>query len=291
MVSGALLLQTSKVNEPIRVFLKKRLIRIGLAFAFWSAIYFAWDFFVFHQTLSTDYIIQALLSQGPHYQFWYIYALTGLYLLTPILRTVIAFKDHKILLYITVLWVIIASIIPLFQLITGFSLDRTLLVLSSWVGYFVLGTYLLDARPRSSILYGLIATGFVFTIGGSWLMSYPFHSAGKNYFFLDFLAPNVILYSVAMFLLLKKRSADWPGQNHRRLSRFVHVVSHNTLPIFLFHPIILESFESGFFGFKLSATVVNPIYEIPLAAFLCFFVTVGVVLVMKKVPVLKKLIG
>ncbi len=103
MVSGALLLQTSKVNEPIRVFLKKRLIRIGLAFAFWSAIYFAWDFFVFHQTLSTDYIIQALLSQGPHYQFWYIYALTGLYLLTPILRTVIAFKDHKILLYITVL--------------------------------------------------------------------------------------------------------------------------------------------------------------------------------------------
>ena len=41
MLSGALLLQPSKVNEPIKVFLRKRLARIGIAFVFWSVIYFA----------------------------------------------------------------------------------------------------------------------------------------------------------------------------------------------------------------------------------------------------------
>ena len=44
LLSGALLLQPAKLNEPIRVFLKKRLSRIGLAFAFWSAVYLAWSF-------------------------------------------------------------------------------------------------------------------------------------------------------------------------------------------------------------------------------------------------------
>lgn len=42
MLSGALLLQPAKLNEPIRVFLKKRLTRIGLAFVFWSMVYLAW---------------------------------------------------------------------------------------------------------------------------------------------------------------------------------------------------------------------------------------------------------
>ena len=44
MLSGALLLQPAKLNEPIRVFLKKRLSRLGLAFAFWSGVYLSWSF-------------------------------------------------------------------------------------------------------------------------------------------------------------------------------------------------------------------------------------------------------
>ena len=36
MLAGALLLQPSKVNEPLRVFFKKRASRIGLPFIFWK---------------------------------------------------------------------------------------------------------------------------------------------------------------------------------------------------------------------------------------------------------------
>ncbi|MDH7564825.1 MAG: acyltransferase family protein [Candidatus Bathyarchaeota archaeon] len=41
MLSGALLLQPAKLGEPLRVFFKKRLNRIGLPFLFWGAAYFA----------------------------------------------------------------------------------------------------------------------------------------------------------------------------------------------------------------------------------------------------------
>src|SRR5208283_3270421 len=81
MLSGALLLQPVKVNEPIRVFLKKRLIRIGLAFAFWTAIYTVWSFYVSHIPVTLGNVGQAVLYDlfgGAYYQFWFIYLIAGL---------------------------------------------------------------------------------------------------------------------------------------------------------------------------------------------------------------------
>ena len=80
MLSGALLLQPSKVNEPIRVFLKKRLSRIGIAFVFWSVIYFAWSYYINHAVLTVNSVIQTFLNGGAYYQFWFIYLIMGLYL-------------------------------------------------------------------------------------------------------------------------------------------------------------------------------------------------------------------
>ena len=88
MLTGALLLQPSKI-EPVRVFFKKRWARIGLPFLFWGAIYFAWDYYADHIALTSSFVFQGILS-GPYFQFWYLYMLVGLYLLTPILRVVVA---------------------------------------------------------------------------------------------------------------------------------------------------------------------------------------------------------
>jgi len=43
MLTGALLLMPEKVGEPLSVFFKKRLNRIGLPFLFWGVVYFAWS--------------------------------------------------------------------------------------------------------------------------------------------------------------------------------------------------------------------------------------------------------
>ena len=42
MLSGALLLDPAKCEEPMRVFFKKRIERIGLPMIFWTIAYFAW---------------------------------------------------------------------------------------------------------------------------------------------------------------------------------------------------------------------------------------------------------
>jgi surface polysaccharide O-acyltransferase-like enzyme len=296
LLSGALLLQPAKLNEPIRVFLRKRLSRIGLAFAFWSVVYTAWSFYVhipkIPVTLSniSGAALYDLFS-GAYYQFWFIYLIVGLYLITPILRVIIAYGNLRVLRYLILLWFVGVAVVPIIQLASGYTLNSLVFVIGGWVGYFVLGSYLQRIKLRSAILYGLLIICFVWTLFGIWLMNYPFSGLQQNFFFFDYLTANVIIGSAALFMILLKFRPDWPGSNHKITSRIAQAISKNTLPIFLFHVIILESFERGFFGFTLSVTTLNPIIEIPLITALTLFVTLGLVLLMRKVPVLKKLIG
>jgi surface polysaccharide O-acyltransferase-like enzyme len=294
MLSGALLLQPAKLNEPIRVFLKKRLSRLGLAFVFWSMIYLAWGFYIGKVPITLSNIGQGILRDlftGADYQFWFIYLIVGLYLVTPILRVVIASGNQRIIRYLIALWFTGVAIVPLVQLVLGFTIDDRIFLIGGFIGFFVLGTYLQKIKLRLSILYVLLIASFFATLFGLWLLNYPLSAIGQGSFFFSYLTFPAIVGSVALFLILLKYPADWPGTNNKVAKKFIQAISKNTLPIFLFHVIILETFERGLIGFKLSFTTLSPVIEIPLLAVLTFFITLGLVLLMKKVPVLRKLIG
>jgi surface polysaccharide O-acyltransferase-like enzyme len=294
MLSGALLLQPSKLNEPIKVFLKKRANRIGWAYGFWSSIYLAWGFFVSQIPVTFLNVVQGItigLFTGPYYHFWFLYLIAGLYLITPILRAVVAFRHQNLLRYLIILWFIAVGVIPLFQLLTGYTLNTSIFVFGGWIGYFVLGIYLQKVNVRSSFLYAMFFIGLIWTVASTWFMNFLFESLRQDYFFFDYLTANVIVASVSLFLILSKFKPDWPGSNHPHIGRVVHAISCNTLPIFLFHVIILELLQRGYFGLKLSLTIINPIIGVPLITIVTFFITFGLVLMMGKIPVLKKLIG
>ena len=294
ILSGALLLQPSKINEPIQVFFKKRFKRIGFAFIFWTPIYLVWAFFVSQTPITSNNIIQGSLFSlfsGSYYHFWFLYLIAGLYLLTPILRAIVSCDDKKILKYLILLWFVGVSIVPVIQLVSGYSLNNTLFVMGGSIGYFVLGAYLQKVKIRSSILYALFFLGFVFTIASTWLMHVPFNSIGQNYFFFDYLSANVIITSVSMFMILSKFPPDWPKNNHPIIRRVAHAISKNTLPIYLFHLIIMETLQRGYLGFRLSLTTMNPLIGIPVITVVTLFITLGLILLMKKIPVLRTVIG
>jgi surface polysaccharide O-acyltransferase-like enzyme len=292
ILSGALLLQPSKLNEPVKVFLKKRLSRIGLAFVFWSFVYLAWGFAINDFPITLNNVIQGWLMgwfEGPYYHFWFLYVIFGLYLITPLLRAIMASKP-KLLGYLILLWFLGVAVVPLFPFLVGYSLNSSVFVIGGYVGYFVLGVYLKKVRFRPALLYGFIVLGVLLTVGCTWLMNFPLHALGQNNFFFDYLTINVIMASVALFMFLSKFPADWPSSNHRYAKKLVQAISNNTLPIYLFHVLILEALQIGIFGFAVNLAV-DPIIQIPIVTVVVLFITTGLVLVMKKVPILRKLIG
>jgi surface polysaccharide O-acyltransferase-like enzyme len=140
MLSGALLLQPNKI-EPMRTFFRKRWIRIGLPAVFWCVAYFIWDFTIQKIPFSIEAVVQGILN-GPYTQLWYLYVLAVLYLLTPVLRIIIAHADETIIQYLVMVWVVGVSVIPLFSLLTGYQLNSNVFTLTGYVGFYVLGTYL-----------------------------------------------------------------------------------------------------------------------------------------------------
>jgi surface polysaccharide O-acyltransferase-like enzyme len=291
ILSGALLLQPNKVKEPIRVFLKKRLLRIGLAFVFWSIVYFAWRAFVLGQTLTLQVIVKDLVGGGAYYHFWFLYLIAGLYLATPILRYITAYADRRILRYLLVLWIAAVAVMPLILLVTDLGVNGYFFIFAGWVGYYIMGIYLQKIHVRRALLYALLAVGYTATIVAAWIMAFPAHYKEQYYFFFDSLTLNVIAASVGLYLLLCRFPANWPGEKRRVFGRFVRAVTRNTLPIYLLQLIVMETLQRGYLGFTLSLTVLNPIIEIPLQVVATLLITLGLVLAMDRVPILNKLIG
>ncbi len=291
LLTGALLLQPSK-NESLTVFFKKRWARIGLPALFWGAAYFAWDFLVEHQAFTSSAIIHGILN-GPYYQFWYLYMLIGLYLLTPILRIFVAHADSNDMKYFVAVWFVGASISPLVGFLTTYYLDSSVFVITLFVGYFILGTYLLTVQISRSKLVIFSSLGVALTAIGTYALAATI-GGGKMFYFQEYYSPTVIFASVMMFLLLntiQPRPENIKENSHSKPNQLLKIISQNTLPIFLLHVMVLESLQRGYFGFAINGNIINSIIGVPLMTVLVLFICLGVIVPLKKVPFLKRLIG
>ncbi len=311
MLTGALLLQPNKLEESIGVFFKKRLTRIALPFLFWGAFFFAWDFLVDHQinsqSITSTSIIQGILG-GPYFHFWYLYMLLGLYLLTPILRIIVAHAKRNLIQYLLVIWFLGTAIVPLLGLFGPYQLNSFVFTFPLYAGYFILGTYLLSVKMKRKTLVILMSIGFALTAIGTYAIAATV-GGGETYFFQEYISPTMILASVMLFLLLNtiqappltgngsaqkgimQKEATQKKIGNSNGKKLLGLISENTLPIFLFHIIILECLWRGYFGFTLNGNTVNSIIGVPLATVITLFICLAIIVPLKKVPVLKRLLG
>ncbi len=289
MLAGVLLLQPSKADEPLKTFFKKRLGRIGVPFLFWGAIYFAWRFFANGEVLTLNSIVQGILT-GPYYQFWFLYLLLGLYLVTPILRVIIKHADWKIIKYFIFVWFAGTAVIPLLTLFGPYNLNAGVFIFTGWLGYFVLGAYLMKVQLKTSLLILVLAAGLLWTMIGTYLVT-SFIGEKFSQFFYDAYSFNIILASAALFLLLATVPTQKIENRFPHGNRLIKLISQNTLPIFLFHVIVLEVLQRGYLGFTLSITTMNPIIEIPLITALTLLICLAIIVPLKKIPHVKKIIG
>jgi surface polysaccharide O-acyltransferase-like enzyme len=290
MLSGYLLLQPTKVNEPLKVFFKKRWARIGMPLIFWGAIYFVWIILFDNAQFSWNFLVNGVLN-GPYVTFWFLYMLIGIYLLTPILRVLVAYASDSTMKLLLVVWFVGSGLVPV-AAIFGYNISSQVFILPGWIGYFLLGAYLMKmkTKPQRWKLLVLLAAGFAWTIfAEAFMMIIP--GSSYLYLFYDYLTANVIVASVALFLLLTSISTESYGKLPSSIRKVVHAISVNSLPIYLFHMLLVEAFGKGLFGFNLTIMTLDPAIMTPLLTVIVLFLSLGAVVAMKKVPVLKRLIG
>ena len=290
IISGFLLLEASKTKEKTSFFLRKRILRIIPPFIFWATIYFAWRYFVNGENVTLTIIWQDLLAGDPYFHFPFLYMLFGLYLITPLLRPAVNYSSEKVLKYIIILSFIGSAVIPLVGLVIPFNLDTELFIFGGWIGYFILGVYLPKLHVRNLVLYLILFFGIIWTAVGTWLLTIS-NGGQLNQFFYGYLGVNVVMTACAAFLLLSQISPELLERRLPKFNRLTDLIGQNTLAIFLFHVIVLETLQRGLIGLRLSVSTLNPILEIPLISIITLGICLAIIAPLKKVPILNKLIG
>jgi surface polysaccharide O-acyltransferase-like enzyme len=163
-------------------------------------------------------------------------------------------------------------------------------VFFDWVGYFLLGIFLLNAKVRKSTVYTAAILGILGAVLGDWAIaaiSGPQHIG----YFHGYMSFNIIIGSAAFFfLLLSIRPTK--VTSHSKINRIVHWISQNTLPIYLIHIIVLETFMLGLLGdIVLNRLTWNLLIDIPVFTMIVFGISAALVYLLKKIPYLAKLIG
>ena len=215
----------------------------------------------------------------------------GLYLLTPVLRIVVKNASWSLLRYLLVIWFVGTAFIPLLTLLTPFTFDTNIFSFTGWIGYFILGAYLVHFRLRHVFLWLAYALALLWTFFGTYLVAATFGIRQSQFYFVDAANFNVIIASSSIFLLMAGFSAKNIEARHLYVNGVIKAIGQNTLPIFLFHVIVLDALQKGFLGFKISLTTINPLVEIPLATTVTLLICLAVILPLKKIPHVKRIIG
>ena len=292
MISGALMLDENK-PLPMKKMMKTVLQTAIITFI-WLIIY-ALIYEVAYplhegKEFDADKFVKTLFFG--RYHLWYMFAIIGLYLITPILRLFVKKQNAKYVLYFLLLALIFQFAIPIPNLLLNKTLDFENYIANfygqfnmsfvlGYPAYYLLGWYVANIEIKKVwriVIYVLGLLGMAVTVLGP-----QFLSTEKLKFyapFYDILSLNVLLYSFAVFMLVFYL---FKGKNGGKSAPVLTKISSLTFGVYLMHEAIL-------FFLNYNSTVKNAYAHVSLTWLLTTAVSFSLALGISYIPFVKKII-
>lgn len=287
MISGALFLDPAK-EVPAAALYRKYIPRILYAYLFWSVCYTVIPKFVLspapYDNLGKEILWGVI---GSHHHLWFCCAITGLYIITPLLRCITA--DRKMTEYFLAASFVFAILIPTLQEFYPFSYtslitDRaSLFFLCGYPFYFVLGHYLYqkDLSQKAVLIICLcgIPASFV-TIAGTAFLSLRQHLPTEVLY--GYLTPNCAMQAASVFVFFKYIVSR--AVLNEKQKRLITRLSALSFGMYLVHDLFnMLLIYSGF-----SVTAFSPVIAVPVMTAVVFICSLVSVCILNQIPFLRK---
>ncbi|MCC7119841.1 MAG: acyltransferase family protein [Anaerolineales bacterium] len=268
------------------VFFRKRAIKVLIPLAVWSVIYLIWKKEGFEKdflSLIATYLIR-ILNRPNEDHLWFLYALMGLYLFTPILRLYLQKASQQEQFYYLGVWFFFATIVFFLAEFTPIKIGIYYQYLSGYVGYFLFGHFARNFNMQKKhrvIAWIIFAFGLALTITGMW---YCKKYEIKSFYFEDYLSANVTLMSCAFFILLKDLHIS------DSLYKFIAPLNRASFGIYLVHIMVMaELYRTG--GPLSDLTKMgHELYMVPALGISVFLISLFIILALQKIPFLKRIV-
>ncbi|HBV68430.1 MAG TPA: hypothetical protein DEF04_09755 [Clostridiales bacterium] len=286
MISGMFLLNPDK-NISYRDIYSKYIPRVAIAFIVWSFLYALYTNVSNYYTFNQEVFIRSFVFG--HYHLWYLYMITGLYIVTPILRKIA--EDKEATEYFIFLSVIITSVLPIiikvFNLVDldlfvkKFHLPFTFGYAGYYIGGYYLGRYEISKSCRN-ILYISGVLGVICTYTFTNIISMRAGKADSTFY--SYFAPNVATASIALFLFFKYEVSKI--RFNKNTVKIISMLSDSSFGIYLIHDFfIMLMLKAG-----IDTLNYNVVLSVPLVAVTIFAASFAASFIIGKIPLLKRMV-
>lgn len=286
MISGAIFLSSEK-KVTVKKLWTHNILRMFLIYWIWSFAYYVfqslyfWNFdFWNHGIVRT---IVGCVYASEH--FWFIFMIIGLYAIVPVLRTWVHNAGKRELEYFIVLFVFFQILRTTLLILIDKSLiqkmlsDFQIIELSGYLGYFILGYYLIKhGLPRfiKILIYCIVPFGVTFNylisdyisrMNG--LYSPGIYDSFGIFTFINVLAVFIFINDICKKIKLKDS-----------VQKVIKSAAMDTLGIYIMHIALLNYIV----GEKLIVGQSNIVIEIIIISIICYLCCGFVSAILRRIP-------
>ncbi|WP_407444012.1 acyltransferase [Fibrobacter sp.] len=295
MISGAFMLSPKYPHTPQKI-LRHNLVRILILLVVWVCIYGVVDAIRegVHNGLGIGESVVNILAApldlfvAPPTHLWFLYAIAGLYVITPALRVFTEHASKHMVLYVIAIFFAFGLVIPtvnhLLAKLAHFHMYQNIGIrgATTFAGFYLTGFYISQyglGRIARRVLYSSALI--------SWFISFfysTYFSLVKdtpNEFFFGNFRPMTFLIAAAVFCFFRTRYGERRTSDTRILD-----ISKCMLGVYLLHPMFIKIF----YGLKLSLLEPHPLITAPLMAVVFFGLSLGAVFLFRLIPGVKKIL-
>lgn len=283
MITGATLMNYNK-RYSTKEFFKKRFIRTVIPFIVWSV--FAGIFIMLrdHKLFTVPEFLNGILNCKFVDFYWFFPALFAVYLAIPFLSVIPEEKRKKWFGYAIVVAIVVNSLLPFISKILKLSYSSNFVspVITGYVIYALIG-YWIDSyelsKKQRNIVYICGIIGLLAMIIGTYYCSY---SAGKiDSTFKGYTNIPCIAYSVAIFVFFKYFKTN---KTTGFISKLIKLFAPLAYGIYLVQWFVLQ------LVYRISWVDRRSLLYRTIGAVVIYLVCAGLVWVLSKVPIVRKIV-
>lgn len=283
MITGVNLLNYREKYDT-GVYFKKRVLRTVIPWLAWSFLVLGWKLATGQIELeqkTLGYILNLVLNYKVENVYWFFGALFACYLAIPVFSLLV--NNRKALWYAAGLNFVFLSCLPVLKVWFGFSWSLDIPVTGSLILYvllgFLFGTGVLR-RSERIIIYLLGGAGFLLRFIYTYVLSVQNGTTDTS--IKGYIMFHAVFLSVAVFVWIKQ--IRWERWLPKGLIDKLPLISSCSFGVYLIHRIVMY-YESSLLGISTKSHWWR-IVCIPLT----YIISLGIVLILKKIPVIKKLL-
>lgn len=271
--------------------LAKKIFRLAVAFLVWSSVYTAMNI-IRVDSLKENWKWIFIEFITGEYHMWFLFAIAGLYLITPLLKPLVVNDEHC--KYFLILFLVFQLLVPFFAelpMIRAFVMPiqekMQMHYVLGFTGYYILGYFLNEhALPDKMrfICYALGVLGASFSVIATVAVSGRTGVANETY--AEYLTWNVAVESVAIFIGIQQLANKYTNSRNTKFARIVGIIAKYSFGIYLAHPMFLWIFD--WIGFVPS--IFTPMLSVPVISVIAVLLSLLLSWALRKIPMLGEMI-